>query len=132
MIWRLLSGLETVFRSCTSEDNNANIERRCRSMALGLMIQRLVHERLWPIPKTSEYRLSVAELSSITEAIREEISSQVLKTCKCASSKKDPSPCGIQLPRIVTDSWRLDTERLSYATFEPHSSSRKTATVSES
>lgn len=84
------------------------------------MIRHLVRANLWPIPKTYEVQLSVHELSSIIDKIREEVSSQVLKKCKCYSGKRVSGRCQITLPLVSEDAWTKELQEKTTTRFFSH------------
>lgn len=81
-------------------------------MALGLMIQLLTREKLWPLPSTKDVGMSLSELSEIIDTITRKIERQVVKRCRCGS--RSNGSCKFVLPRarghelhkqLVEDTW---------------------------
>lgn len=81
-------------------------------MALGLMIQLLTRDKLWPLPLTEDVCVSLSDLSEIVDNITTQIERKVVKRCRCGS--RSNGSCNFVLPQarghalqkqLVEDTW---------------------------
>lgn len=97
-----------------------------------MMIQHLIQEKLWPIPKANDTCLSVQELSKISHKIQEDIDVQVVKQCWCATDRRGSSRCNIELPLVFGESCRVELQQMTRSKFDSHFLTRGVEKVSES